>query len=281
MNLRALLELCRISNLPTVWSNVFAGFAIGTVLSEYSLSRSIYQIRLFEAFSEDWGWHMLFLASTLIGISLIYCGGMVLNDYWDREIDQAERPFRPIPSGRVKPRQAKLLFIGLFIFGFVVAGGYVIPIALIARAGPLSQVYEYFGPYLLTLLALIGCVVFYNKAHQKSKASVLIMGLCRSLAFLAPALLFVREMHTRPVIALFIIGPAVTLLAYTILISIVARREMETKRFGGPKTIMNMIAAMPLLDAFWLVVIGLWPASLFCVGCSVMTKLAHRKVAGS
>ena len=84
-----------------------------------------------------------------------------------------------------------------------------------------------------------------------------------------------------PEYSLFIIGPAVTLFLYTLAISIVARREMETKRFAGPKTIMNMIAAMPLLDAIWLIVMGLWPVSLFCVACAGLTKLAHRKVAGS
>lgn len=107
------------------------------------------------------------------------------------------------------------------------------------------------------------------------------MGLCRALAFLAPATLFLREMYALPIVGLFIIAPAFSLLAYTVLISIVARNEMQPRWFGGPKTVMNMIAGMPLLDAVWLAVMGLWPASLFCVACSVLTKLGHRKVAGS
>lgn len=291
MKLRDLLELCRVSNLPTVWSNVIAGFAIGTVLSEYIPSYSFYSIGLSGALSEDWGWHMIFLASSLVGISLIYCGGMILNDYWDRSIDQTERPSRPIPSGRVQPKHAKILFLGLFIFGFLAAGGYVIPFAL---SWP-QMFYEQFGPYLATLLILIGCIVVYNIIHQSRKTGVLIMGLCRALAYLAPTTLFLREMYGHPLVAFFMLGPAITLFAYTVLISIVARREVEHDRaakprrfmgwlpgsFGGPKTIMNMIAAMPLLDAMWLVVMGLWPASLFCVACAGMTKLAHRRIAGS
>jgi hypothetical protein len=44
---------------------------------------------------------------------------------------------------------------------------------------------------------------------------------------------------------------------------------------------MNMIAAMPLLDAVWLLAMGLWPVSLVAVMCAVLTKLSHRKIAGS
>ena len=67
-----------------------------------------------------------------------------------------------------------------------------------------------------------------------------------------------------PRISWLIIGPAATLFVYTLAISIVAdvKRNQPLRR---AKTIMNMIAAMPLLDAIWLIVMGLWPVSLFCV----------------
>ena len=34
---------------------------------------------------------------------VLYAAGMALNDLFDLEIDRAERPARPLPSGRVSP----------------------------------------------------------------------------------------------------------------------------------------------------------------------------------
>jgi 4-hydroxybenzoate polyprenyltransferase len=73
-----LLRLGRVSNLPTVWTNVLAG----AVLS-----------------GGDWrNWR---LGLVLVAMSLFYVGGMYLNDYFDRTIDGRERPERPIPSGHI------------------------------------------------------------------------------------------------------------------------------------------------------------------------------------
>src|SRR6185295_9438522 len=73
-----LLKLGRVSNLPTVWTNVLAG----TVLAADTVQ----------------GWRF---AVVLLAMSLLYVGGMYLNDYFDRAIDAAERPSRPIPAGEI------------------------------------------------------------------------------------------------------------------------------------------------------------------------------------
>lgn len=52
----------------------------------------------------------------------LYWGGMALNDYADRAVDAVERPDRPIPSGRVRPRQALALATGLTCAGLAAAG---------------------------------------------------------------------------------------------------------------------------------------------------------------
>ncbi|HEX6517677.1 MAG TPA: UbiA family prenyltransferase [Nocardioidaceae bacterium] len=52
----------------------------------------------------------------------LYWAGMSLNDYADRRLDAAERPERPIPSGRVAPRQALALASVLTVAGVAVAG---------------------------------------------------------------------------------------------------------------------------------------------------------------
>jgi 4-hydroxybenzoate polyprenyltransferase len=52
----------------------------------------------------------------------LYWAGMALNDYADRAVDAAERPARPIPSGRVTPRFALGLAAGLTGAGVGLAG---------------------------------------------------------------------------------------------------------------------------------------------------------------
>lgn len=58
-------------------------------------------------------------ATTALAASsvLLYWAGMALNDYADRDVDAGERPERPIPSGRVRPRFALGLAAGLTAAG--------------------------------------------------------------------------------------------------------------------------------------------------------------------
>ncbi|MBD5656399.1 MAG: UbiA family prenyltransferase, partial [Candidatus Eremiobacteraeota bacterium] len=73
---RVALRLGRVSNLPTVWSNVLAG----VVLAGRPAS----------------GAGIVALA---LGCALLYVGGMLLNDAFDHPLDARERPERPIPAG--------------------------------------------------------------------------------------------------------------------------------------------------------------------------------------
>ncbi len=268
MKLRDLLELCRVSNLPTVWSNAVMGLFAG--------------LFVFQA-TDSWVAGEFAIAFTIYGtafafaMSLIYCGGMVMNDWVDREIDARERPNRPIPSGRVSAGQARNLTILFFFWGVVL-------VLLTTGLGALTRHGTDAG---ITALLLIACVVVYNYVHQFSSIAIVFMGLCRALIVVCGVALVepFEYLGDSPGKLLYVIGPALTLFVYTVLISVVARREVDhtakPRWFGGPKTVMNMIAAMPLLDAIWLLVMGLWPASLFCVACAGLTKLGHRKVAGS
>lgn len=77
--LNAYLRLARISNLPTVWSNVLAAAAISG-----SGHDSIGDLIL-----------------VMLAMSLFYTGGMFLNDAFDQKIDARERPNRPLPSNAV------------------------------------------------------------------------------------------------------------------------------------------------------------------------------------
>jgi 4-hydroxybenzoate polyprenyltransferase len=76
-SLRTVLVLGRVSNLPTIWTNV----AVGWFLSGGS-------------WSGEFGW-------ILLGMSLVYIAGMTLNDAFDEKWDKEHAATRPIPSGRI------------------------------------------------------------------------------------------------------------------------------------------------------------------------------------
>ncbi len=57
----------------------------------------------------------LLLACTVVG--LVAAGGYAVNDYYDVDIDRVNKPWRPIPSGRIAPRSAHTLSIVLMVAG--------------------------------------------------------------------------------------------------------------------------------------------------------------------
>ena len=89
---RAYLLLARISNLPTVWTNVLAAYVMAGAPRE-----------------------SLPIAS--IAASLFYIAGMFLNDAFDAPFDAKARPDRPIPNGDVSRSE-------VFVIGsaFMIAG---------------------------------------------------------------------------------------------------------------------------------------------------------------
>jgi 4-hydroxybenzoate polyprenyltransferase len=89
-----LLRLGRVSNLPTVWTNVLAG----TVLA-------------------GGAWYAWRTALLLVAMSLFYLGGMYLNDYFDRVIDAHERPGRPIPTGEISATAVAAIGFSLLVLG--------------------------------------------------------------------------------------------------------------------------------------------------------------------
>lgn len=92
--LRAHLSLARISNTPTVVSNVLAGVVMATALKM------------------EW-----LVVALCVAIALFYTAGMYLNDILDLEIDREQRPDRPLPSGVVSLSTAWGITIALFVIG--------------------------------------------------------------------------------------------------------------------------------------------------------------------
>src|SRR5437764_6815015 len=103
-SLGTLFKLGRVSNLPTVWTNVLAATVIAGA----------------EPVSVRTG-------LALVAMTLFYVGGMYLNDAFDNAIDARERPSRPIPAGLISART-------VFSAGYAMLAGAVALMALASLA---------------------------------------------------------------------------------------------------------------------------------------------------
>ncbi len=185
MKLSIALKLGRVSNLPTVWSNVLTGIGLaGTATADFRLLLLV------------------------VSLSLFYTGGMFLNDAFDRGFDANARPERPIPSGQVSAAQVHLFGFGMMVVGLVLLAwvGY--------RYEPLTQ----WRP-VAAGLALAGAIVFYNWHHKNNPLSPLVMGVCRMLVYLTAALAVSAVVPAR------VISAAVILLCYLIGLTYAAKNE--------------------------------------------------------
>jgi 4-hydroxybenzoate polyprenyltransferase len=101
----------RPANILTAIADILGGFAISGSVAE------IYHV--------GHGWFYIPEASKLCWLVLstigLYGGGVVLNDFFDAELDKTERPERPIPSGRASKTGAGILGLSLLILGIIAA----------------------------------------------------------------------------------------------------------------------------------------------------------------
>lgn len=189
MRISTLLELGRVSNLPTVWSNVLVAYAVAAG-----------PLRM----------QLLPLWSAAAAGTCLYVGGMFLNDVFDAEIDAKERPNRPIPSGRAT--RADVAFVGAAL---LVAG-----LALSALPGLVEPELGFGSLFAATLTAVL--VVAYDWVHKRAAWSPLLMGGCRAGLYAMGAF---AATSTPPVA---IAGLAAALFAYVVGLTHVARFETGT-----------------------------------------------------
>ncbi len=288
--LRTVLVLGRVSNLPTVWTNVFAGAA----LAGASLDMRI-------------------LVPLAIAMSLLYVAGMVLNDAFDRGWDAQHRKERPIPAGLIS---ATAVFV---LGGVLMAAG-------VGIVGTMSGLGMFFSwrPFLATL-ALTSLILVYDLHHKKNALSPLLMGLCRvavyitagwtagapeSLLYVGAGLLlchliglsYIAKHETKaalgrtwPVLLMLVpvvlgaivlqhslVGLAVSL-AYAVAVAIgVAAALGVGKRKPNPRfAVPWLIASISLLDAMFLSVGGTVALSLMAMGCFALTLLFQRVIPGT
>jgi UbiA prenyltransferase family protein len=152
LNVGVWLRLGRVSNLPTVWSNVLATLALSGALG----------------LSADVLWSCLIFSG-------FYVGGMYLNDAFDHRIDKQHRPTRPIPSGQVSLSL-------VYSLGFGALGLATLLLGLLAQhAG--GSVFRAAGSGAL----LAGLIVFYDAYHKQNPLSPVLMGACRVMVYIAGA----------------------------------------------------------------------------------------------
>ena len=185
MKLGTALRLGRISNLPTVWSNVLVGALLaGGMLADARLP-------------------LLMLA-----LSLFYVGGMFLNDAFDREFDAAHRPERPIPSGEVTAQQ-------VFGTGFALLAAGLAGVALASQGANGLPAW----PAVSAGAVLAGLIVLYNAHHKGNALSPFLMGLCRVFVVVTAALSVATTLP--PAVGL----AALALLCHLIGLTYIAKQE--------------------------------------------------------
>lgn len=134
--LKAWAQLVRLPNVFTAPADVIAGAALAGCLSLSQPALSI-------------------LLLNIIASVCLYAAGMIMNDLVDLEIDQLDRPERPLPSRCVEKEHALAAMLAL-----LVVGGYLASNSLI----------------VLTLSLMI---IAYNLVLKHTFAGPLAMGACR------------------------------------------------------------------------------------------------------
>src|ERR1051325_1871003 len=134
----AYLQLTRPANILTAIADILTGFAVSGVTIEI-----INKGNGFFYIPEKINLGLLALST--VGL---YSGGVTLNDFFDAQLDKAERPERPIPSGRISKPGAFILGTTLLSVGIQAASFVSFTSALRAFAiASLAVLYDSWGKH--------------------------------------------------------------------------------------------------------------------------------------
>ena len=186
--LKEYLLLIRLPNVFTAPSNILTGYFAAVTVAE---ANSVH------------------LTALMVSSGLLYIGGIVLNDYFDVEIDKRERPFRPLPCGNISKRHA----LAIAIVAMLIAN----TIALVL--GPIS-----FAVSLLLTFAII--VYDYRLKHGLSGPFA--MGSARFLNVIlgaSPVLLYLNS-HSYAIVG----TAAASLFLYIVAITLLSKKETGNER---------------------------------------------------
>ncbi len=208
---RLYAQLVRLPNLPSAFADILLGALATAALPA----------------------HWLPFAFLLPATACLYCAGMVWNDFFDVAQDRRERPFRPIPSGRVSRREAALIGAVLLLGGVLFAG----------LAGLAQQEHPTWLSGSIALY-LVAAIFLYDAWLKRTPLGPLGMGACRFLNVLlglsASGGLAIRDSTGRAVVGLgvhlaFVVG------IYIVGVTWLARTEARAsskKQLTGAALVM-------------------------------------------
>jgi 4-hydroxybenzoate polyprenyltransferase len=278
-----LLRLGRVSNLPTVWTNVLAATAL--------------------AGGDPWRGRT---AAVLLAMTLFYVGGMYLNDAFDRDIDARERPTRPIPAGEISPSAVFMAGFGMLgcgvalmsLYGLAAGlAGVALAVAIVAydmrhKGNPAS-------PIMMGLCRALVYIAASLVASQTTATGVLAAALALSAHVVGTTYAAKQESLDRierlwPLAVLIVplaVGlPALTAgpvgvavwcalaLAYASAMITLKRRSQAG---AVPRAVAALIAAISLVDALFAASIGAWGVVLAGVAGYALTTLFQRVIPGT
>jgi len=217
-------RLLRVPNLLTVPGDPIAGYLLANL-----------------CFGMDFSAGALLPAA--VAALCLYCFGLLLNDMVDIQIDQDERPDRPLPSGQISFNSARGAAVAFAFTGLNMALFAGLPVL-----------------YAAAVLAVL--IILYNAGFKRLPVvGVVTMGLCRGVSFLLgcfAALAVPSDIMTVSGIPL-LLGFAAVTLAF-IGVSAVARNEMDAEKSFGVQRWLPFVALVLTLPG---VVVALSALELF------------------
>ena len=205
------LQLIRLPNVFTTPSNILAGYFAAVTTT---------------AAAEADGVHLIAL---MVSSGLLYIAGIVLNDYFDIEIDKKERPSRPLPSGKISKGYALTIAIVALLIANIIA----------LVVGPIS---------LAISLALTLLIIAYDYQLKYTVLGPFAMGGTRSLnvIFGASPVLLYTDNHSVAIVA----AAAASLFFYVSSITILSKKEVGKERPNSTLVILIVfgviLAIVPL-----------------------------------
>ena len=283
-SLSTLLRLGRISNVPTVWTNVLAGSVIA-----------------------GGGQHPDQIVLILIAMTAFYVGGMYLNDFFDRAIDARDRPGRPIHAGEIRAATVSWIGFGLLATGIVLMIPYgLVPMiwgALLAAVIVLYDVWHKGNPLSPIVMGLCRALVYIgtgvaisgSTSHATIVGAVALASHVAGITYAAKqesldrmgslwplALLAVPLLVALPIVLsawILIVSFILLLAADALAIRLLAERPVPG---SVPFAVSGLIAAISLVDALAVAGVG---GDIGIVACCMLgyplTRLFQRSIPGT
>lgn len=196
------LTLARASNLPTVVSNVVCACLL----------------------SGQFTWLTTLCAA--IAASLLYTGGIYLNDWKDADYDYKHRPERPIPAQQITRSAVGLWAAAYFLLGLSIS-------CLINLSS------------FVWIVLLLACIIAYDLHHKENVYSPLLMAGCRALIYPWGASLQSDGLSTGIAIA------AIAAFSYTVGLSWIARKPSFCRQNPFRMSLLLAVPALLWLGYTW------------------------------